>query len=119
MRDGDVISVPVKPNDVYVWGYVGREGYIPYTEGATLQHYIDLAGGYAEGSVKSGTRILKAHTRQWIDPDETTIEPGDEIYVPKTPDHSENYTLNTIGAIAGIVGGIVSTILAVLYFTKK
>jgi hypothetical protein len=92
---------------------------VPYAAGANLQHYIDLAGGYAEGSVRSGTRIIKAHTRQYLDPDQTQIEQGDEIYVPKTPDHSENYTLNTVGAVAGIIGGLVGTALAILYFTKR
>ncbi len=119
LRDGDVISIPTVSNDVRVWGYVGRSGYVPYLPGAKLQHYIDLAGGYAEGSVRSGTRIIKARTRQFLDPDQTQIEQGDEIYVPKTSDHSENYTLNTIGAVAGIVGGIVSTILAIFYFTRR
>jgi protein involved in polysaccharide export with SLBB domain len=119
LRDGDVISIPVSSNDVLIWGYVGRSGYVPYAAGANLQHYIDLAGGYAEGSVRSGTRIIKAHTRQYLDPDQTQIEQGDEIYVPKTPDHSENYTLNTVGAVAGIIGGLVGTALAILYFTKR
>ena len=119
LRDGDVVSIPSSPNDVYVWGYVGREGRLPWVEGASIQHYIDLAGGYAEGAVKDGTRVIKAGTRQYLEPSATRIEPGDEIYVPKTPDHSENYTLSTIGAIAGIVSGVVGTVLAILYFTKK
>jgi protein involved in polysaccharide export with SLBB domain len=119
LRDGDVITIPTAPNDVYVWGYVGRTGYVPYKAGQTVEYYVNLAGGYAEGAVKSGTRIIKARTKQWMEPGATEIGPGDEIYVPKTPDHAENYTLQTIGAIASIVTGIASVIVSYLFYKKQ
>jgi protein involved in polysaccharide export with SLBB domain len=118
LRDGDVITIPTAPNDVYVWGYVGRTGYVPYKAGQNAEYYVNLAGGYAEGSVKSGTRIIKTRTKQWMEPGATEIGPGDEIYVPKTPDHGENYVLQTIGSIAAIVGGIASIIISYLFYKK-
>lgn len=115
LRDGDMIVIPTKPTTVYVWGYVGRMGYLPYVEGANLDHYIDAAGGYAPGAIKGDTRVIKAQTRQWMRPDDTQIQPGDEIYVPKEGDYSEDYSLRVAGSIAGIVSvlvGVTSLIIA-------
>ncbi|MFI5263636.1 MAG: SLBB domain-containing protein, partial [Candidatus Kapaibacterium sp.] len=93
LRDGDVISVPPTPNTVYVWGYVGSVGYIPYRSGATAFDYIAAAGGYAEGAVKAKTRVIKTRTRRWAKPEETMVEPGDEIFVPKDKMYPDDYSL--------------------------
>lgn len=114
LRDGDVIVIPMAPNTIYVWGYVGRMGYLPYVEGATYRDYVAAAGGYAEGAVPEGTRIIKAQTKQWMEPDETTIQPGDEIYVPKEGDFSEDYGWKVAGSIAGIVSGVALIVFSIL-----
>jgi len=119
LRDGDIISIPVTPNTVYVWGYVGSVGYVPYQEGKDVSYYINAAGGYAEGAVKSGTRIIKARTRRWAEAGKTSIEPGDEIYVPKEGTYSDDYTLRTTSLIVGIVATIVSAIFTVVLITRK
>jgi ornithine cyclodeaminase/alanine dehydrogenase-like protein (mu-crystallin family) len=89
-------------------------GYLPYVEGATLKDYIAAAGGYAEGAVESKTRIIKAQTKQWMEPDETTIQPGDEIYVPKEGDFSEDYSWRVAGSIAGIVSGVAFILFSII-----
>jgi protein involved in polysaccharide export with SLBB domain len=122
LRNNDYIYIPKLPNTVYVWGYVGRAGHIRYVPNQDVYQYIKSAGGFAEGAVESGTRIIKAGTWQWMEPKQTVIEPGDQIYVPKSPDHSEDYTLRTVGAIAGIVGAVVGIVISILYYsiaTKK
>jgi protein involved in polysaccharide export with SLBB domain len=119
LRDGDVISVPPTPTTVYVWGYVGSVGYIPYKQGADEKFYINSAGGYAEGAVKSKTRIIKARTRQWLDPDDTAIEPGDEIFVPQEGSYPEDYTLRTTSLIVGILATIAGTVATIIYLTRK
>jgi protein involved in polysaccharide export with SLBB domain len=110
LRDGDMISIPVTPNSVYVWGFVGNTGYIPFTSGMSADEYINRAGGYAEGSVKEGTRVIKARTRQWVLPNQTSLEPGDEIYVPPQRLYPSGYDLQKTATIVGIVGAIVGTI---------
>lgn len=122
LRDGDVISIPVKPTTVYVWGFVGAVGYIPYREGASVDYYINAAGGYAEGAVKKFTRVIKARTRRWAKPEETTIEPGDEIYVPEEKlypdDYSQRITQTNVSIIATIVGAVVG-IITLIVFIKR
>ncbi|HYM20936.1 MAG TPA: SLBB domain-containing protein [Candidatus Kapabacteria bacterium] len=114
LRDGDVISIPVTPNSVYVWGYVGNTGYIPFQPGASATDYIAMAGGYAEGGVKEGTRVIKARTRQWVKPNGTVIEPGDEVYVPQERLYPSGYDLQKTATIVGIVGAVVGTIATVV-----
>lgn len=118
LRDGDVISIPVSPTTVYVWGYVGSTGHIPYHPGADMEFYVKSAGGYAEGAVKSGTRVIKARTRKWVEGDETTIEPGDEIFVPQEGMYPEDYTLRTTSLIVGILGALVAATYTVIILAK-
>ncbi|MEP7234328.1 MAG: SLBB domain-containing protein [Ignavibacteriota bacterium] len=121
LRDGDVISIPATPNTVYVWGYAGSVGYIPYKEGASANYYINAAGGYAEGAVKNSTRVIKARTRRWVKPDETTIGPGDEIYIPKEKLYPDDYSLRITQTEISIVSAVLSTIITAitLYFLIK
>lgn len=119
LRDGDVISIPATPNTIYVWGYVGSVGHIPYKEGAKADYYIAAAGGYAEGAVESGMRVIKVRTRKWVEPDETTIQPGDEIYVPQEGMYPEDYTLRTTSLIVGIISTIAFTVSVIVTLTKQ
>ncbi len=123
LRDGDVIQIPATPNTVYVWGYVGSVGYIPFQPGAGANYYINAAGGYAEGAVKKGTRVIKVRTRQWAKPDETTIEPGDEIYVPKEKLYPDDYSLRVtateVSIVATVVGAALSALTLYFLVTKK
>jgi protein involved in polysaccharide export with SLBB domain len=122
LRDGDVISIPPTPNTVYVWGYVGSVGYIPFKEGANASYYINAAGGYAEGAVIKSTRVIKARTRRWAKIDEATIEAGDEIYVPKEKLYPDDYSLRitqTEVAIIATVVSVISTIALFIITTKK
>jgi protein involved in polysaccharide export with SLBB domain len=116
LRDGDQIVVPVQPSTVYVYGFVNRPGFVAAIPSGRLSDYIAEAGGYAEGAVQSRTRVIKADSKAWLHPDETVIQPGDEIYVPKEPDYSETYSLtmaSTIVGIAGILIGITDFLLRI------
>jgi polysaccharide export outer membrane protein len=116
LRDGDQIVIPLKPNTVYVYGFVNKPGFVTVLPSGRISDYIMEAGGYAEGAVKSHTRVIKADSKAWMNPDETTIQPGDEIYVPKEPDYSETYNLtmaSTVVGIAGILVGITDFLLRV------
>lgn len=119
LRDGDVISIPATPNTVYVWGYVGSVGHVPYKAGADAAYYIGAAGGYAEGAEEGKMRVIKARTRKWVEPEETQIEPGDEIFVPQRGLYPDDYTLRTTQLIVSILGAIASTVLTVILITRN
>jgi protein involved in polysaccharide export with SLBB domain len=106
LEDGDEIIVPKCPTSVYVYGFVNNAGFVNYQRDAPLQYYIAQAGGYADGSMKSGTVVIKLRTKAWMDPSDTKIEPGDEILVPKQPDLSEEYKLQLLQTIATIATAV-------------
>jgi protein involved in polysaccharide export with SLBB domain len=114
LSDGDVISIPSTPNTVYVWGYVGSVGYIPYKPGADVHYYVNAAGGYAEGAVIKGTRIIKARTRRWNYPDDAVIEAGDEIYVPKEGTYPPDYSLQKTGTIVNLISGVIGAVFSIV-----
>lgn len=116
LRDGDQIVIPMQPSTVYVYGFVNRPGFVAAIPNGRIADYIAEAGGYAEGAVTGKTRVIKADSKAWMEPDETVIQPGDEIYVPKEPDYSETYSLtmaSTIVGIAGILIGITDFLLRI------
>ena len=120
LEDGDEIVIPKRPTTVYVFGFVNNAGYVNYQEGAPLRYYIAQAGGYAAGAVKSETVVIKLHSKAWMDPSDTPIEPGDEIFVPKESDNPVGYETQNLAAIGGLITGIGGFIVAIyLAFLKK
>lgn len=118
LSDGDEIFIPERPTTVYVYGFVRRSGYVPFEPGASLSYYIAQAGGYAEGSVQSKTVVVKVGTKAWMDPGNTLIEAGDEIYVPREPavpaDVKQNQTTALVAMFAAIGGLLLNVYLYVL-----
>lgn len=102
LADGDEIIIGERPTTIYVSGFVNNSGYVPYEDGAPLNYYIARAGGYANGAVQSETVIFKAGSKAWMDPSDTRIEPGDEIYVPKKPDIPVDVKRNEITSYANL-----------------
>jgi protein involved in polysaccharide export with SLBB domain len=119
LRDGDVVSIPPTPNTVYVWGYVGSVGHVPYRAGSNAKYYINAAGGYAEGAEEDGMRVIKARTRKWVEPDDAVVEPGDEIFVPQRGLYPDDYALRTTSLIVGILGAIASTVFTIILITRE
>jgi protein involved in polysaccharide export with SLBB domain len=118
LKDGDVIDVPSVRRTVYVFGQVVSTGHVPFISGADLNYYIRRAGGVTDRARKGGIKIVKAKTRQWLAPEETTIEEGDYVWVPKTIEYPFGYWLSVVGQTAAIVGASVSLALLVHQLTK-
>jgi polysaccharide biosynthesis/export protein len=91
LQDGDIILIPRTRNQVYVYGQVINPGYLDYKEGLKARDYIEIAGGFSDASKKRGIRIIKAGTYRWVKPNQTIIEPGDAIWVPRITDKDFAY----------------------------
>jgi protein involved in polysaccharide export with SLBB domain len=50
LQDGDIISIPKKPNSVLVTGEVNNPGLYKFTPGLSVKDYIDFAGGETDSS---------------------------------------------------------------------
>ncbi len=119
MQDGDEIVIPQRPSTVFVSGFVNYAGYVPYQPGARLSYYIARAGGYAAGAQSGKTTVIKMRLKTWMDPSDTEIEPGDEIFVPKESDYSEEYQLQKLTTIVAMVGAAIAAVSLYVNITRK
>ena len=118
LRTEDYVRVPSRQVTVYVFGQVVTNGYIPFVAGEGVEYYVKMAGGYIERARQGDVKIVKARTRQWLAPNETTIEAGDYIWVPRVIEHSFGYYMNIIGQTASIVSVAVSIVLLAVQINK-
>jgi protein involved in polysaccharide export with SLBB domain len=116
--NGDYISIPPKRPTVYVFGQVVSVGHVPFVGGEKLDYYVRKAGGYTDRAREGDVRIVKAKTKQWLDPGETLIEEGDYVWVPKEVEHTFGYYMNIIGQTAAVLSVAVSIVLLVLQSRK-
>jgi len=121
LEDGDIIYINDDKKIVYVYGSVQNEGYVAYKKGADAQYYIDMAGGFAPGADDGNTpgaddgntRVIKFNSRGWYKPDETEVQTGDFVYVPKEAKDEFKDTITLIAQISGVLLGIVTTFILI------
>ncbi len=119
LQSGDVISVPQTRNAIYVFGQVKYPGYVNFRGGWSYSDYVSAAGGYTEGAEEANTRILKRGTYQWYKPGETTIEPGDLVFVPRISIKPELYSWNLFKDIIGTIGSVASIALTAILVIRS
>ncbi len=89
LEPGDVIYVPQRPSTVTVLGQVLQPGSFPFEKGATVEDYLDSAGGYAQYADQSTSFIVlpdgKAEKVEasWFNTGNRVIPPGSTIVVPR------------------------------------
>jgi protein involved in polysaccharide export with SLBB domain len=118
LRDGDRLVIGSLKQTVYVFGQVAYPGHIPYSKDHSYSYYTDKAGGLTDKAVRGDIRIVKGSTKQWLAPGETTIEPGDYIWVPAEPYRSFSYYLQAYSQIFAIVGTVATLVILVAQLKK-
>lgn len=113
LRNGDYINIAAKKNTIYVFGQVVSPGHIVFEPNANYKYYITQAGGLTDDARTGDIKIIKASTRQWLDPDQTVIEEGDYVWVPKVPYRPFAYYMNVYGQLFSIIATVVSLALLV------
>lgn len=113
LEDGDLIIVPRDAGTVYVFGQVANPGYVKYDTRRTYKDYIALAGGETNEST-GDVRILKAGSFEWKYPNETVIESGDWIFVPKKFQKTFAQQMAEITPVVSIISTVAT--LALLIF---
>ncbi|MGA9119944.1 MAG: SLBB domain-containing protein, partial [Bacteroidota bacterium] len=74
LRNGDRIVIPAATRTVYVFGQVRLPGHIPFVNGSSADDYIAMAGGFTDEARTGHVKVIKASTRRWLDPSETTVD---------------------------------------------
>ena len=118
LQDGDRIIIPIRKKSVYVFGQVIQPGHIPFVKDEGYKYYIKKAGGASGDAVKGDIRVIKAGTKQWLSPSETTIEEGDYIWVPKEPYRPTSYYLLIYSQLFSIVGTVATLVFLGIQVTK-
>ena len=113
LQTDDYIFVPSKKKTIYVFGQVVTAGHVPFVEGEGVSYYIRKAGGFTERARDGDTKIIKAKTRQWLSPKETTVEEGDYVWVPKDPERPFAYYMTIYAQVAAIIGTVATVALLI------
>jgi polysaccharide biosynthesis/export protein len=111
LRNEDIIFVPANNQTVLVHGQVQKPGYLPFVSGMRYKYYIEKAGGYSELAISGDTKVVKKATLEWIDPSDTVIEPGDQIWVPKEYIKDPRQSWPVIRDIIAVAASVATTIL--------
>jgi len=118
LQDEDYIIIPSVKKTVYVFGQVVFPGHVQFVQGMTAEYYISKAGGFTDRARKGDLKIIKNKTKQWLDPEETVIEDGDYIWVPKYPERSFAYYMNIASQAASVMSVIIGIAVIVIQATK-
>lgn len=118
LQDDDVIRVPSVKRTVYVFGQIVSPGHIPFVRGEGPEYYVRKTGGYTDRARRDDIRIIKARTKQWLAADETDVEEGDYIWVPKDPDRSFAYYMSTAAQAASVLSVIVGMAAVIVSVSK-
>ena len=119
LQEGDVLSIPKQKNEIKVNGEVMMPSEVVYKNDASLNYYIDKAGGYTDNARERKVYVIYPNGdasrikhflffKQY-----PTITPGSEILVPKIPDKKGGglSTAEIIGltsAIASLAGVVIA-----------
>jgi protein involved in polysaccharide export with SLBB domain len=113
LQNNDFLYIASNTSSVLVQGQVANPGYVPFVPGADEEYYIKKAGDYQELADKGEVRIIKGGTMSWFEPGETTIEPGDRIWVPKESKMTFASYFSTVRDVASIVIALTTLIFAI------
>jgi len=85
LHDGDRLFIPRDYNSVVLYGQLNNPGDYPYNPELTVMDYIRQAGGMSLAAAPERIFVIKAGSRVWLSPNETTLESGDMIFVDREP----------------------------------
>jgi protein involved in polysaccharide export with SLBB domain len=126
LLEGDLITIPKERRVVKVNGEVMFPTEVVYKEGASLDYYIDKAGGYTENARKSKLYVLNsngsaAKTRKFLFFKKyPSINAGSEILVPKIPERmGKGLSTGELIALGSGLASIAGVVIAIINVSKK
>lgn len=116
LKEGDVINIPVKKEEIWVNGAVLNPSGLAY-EGRSLKKYIDASGGFEKRAKKHKTFVVypngsSAATKGVFHRKYPKVTPGSQIVVPQKPER-EKTPASTWVALASTISSIAISFIAV------
>ncbi len=118
LQSEDIVIVPSVKKTIYVFGQVVSPGHIPFIAGEDAFYYVGKAGGFTERARDGDMKIIKGKTKQWLDPDETDIEDGDYVWIPKDPDRPFAYYMTIASQAASVLSVIIGIAVVIVQVTN-
>jgi protein involved in polysaccharide export with SLBB domain len=118
LKPEDTVYVPSMLNTVYVFGEIARPGYVRFEAGKSFRYYLMAAGGCLDLADESSIQIVKSNTQQWLNTDQTTVEDGDYIWVPKAQDRPFGFYLMTVSQVASVLSIAITTLFVAMTLKK-
>lgn len=85
VNDGDMLFIPKDYQSVILYGQVNSPGNYTFSESMNVRDYIQKAGGMTIAADNDRVFVIKAGSRAWKHPGETTLQSGDIIFVDRVP----------------------------------
>jgi polysaccharide biosynthesis/export protein len=114
----DRISIPRLEGTVYVFGQVVNPGNVPFKAAQKVDFYVDMAGGFTQEARASDLKIIKQGTHVWLDPEETIVEDGDQVWVPRVTHRPFAEYLVSIAQVATILSAVIAVALLVKSYSQ-
>jgi len=114
----DQITIPSRQKTVYVFGQVALPGHIPFVRSRDSKYYVGKAGGFTGRANSGSLKVIKAKTKQWMEPGATTIEEGDYLWVPEEPDRPFSYYMTIASQSAAVLSVIIGLAFIVQQASK-
>jgi protein involved in polysaccharide export with SLBB domain len=118
LNDGDSLTIPEKPNHIYVYGEINFEGALQFVNNESVDFYISKSGGFKQQANKEMIYVLhpNGNTQMYYgkrrnifqnSPSEEQLRlyPGSVIFVPKAIDDTASRRL-AAQAYVSILGNI-------------
>lgn len=119
LRDGDKIHIAQRGLSVNVMGAVVIPGLVKYKQGANIDYYIKLAGGFTSSAKKRQIKVIKGGTEIWLKPkDIESIDVGDAIWIPEKEYVDGMKRVRDIFTVVGGISSIIFASIAVLEYRK-
>ncbi|MBM4159792.1 MAG: hypothetical protein FJ217_01705 [Ignavibacteria bacterium] len=119
LRHEDVVYIAANHRTVLVQGQVANPGYVPHVPGAGFAYYIQRAGGFSELAIADDARIIKKGTLEWIEPEKTSIEVGDQIWVPKKPIRDFSHYISVFRDVISATAALATAVILAIQVSRQ
>lgn len=113
LQDGDHLIIPQQNNTVFINGEVLYPNTVTYKDGASLDYYIDQAGGYGEKARKKRVFAIQMNGTVTRVKSAKDILPGCEIIVPMKKERKRMTfsEIMSLGSITATLGAVIATLV--------
>ena len=103
LKNNDIIYLPKKINEVYVFGAVRSPGAYPFRSNMKSGDYASLAGKTEHAASNSKIKVIRDESEKVLKGPNVTVERGDKIEVPiRTTELTKDY-LQIVGTFTSIL----------------